>query len=65
MTDYVSVKTGRTLVRKPQMFHFRGTDFHGLVDVEVNALYDDPSDSFAARVGMPSSEEQGLIIKKD
>ena len=34
------------------MFYWRGQYFHGLVDVETNALYDDPEDSFCDHVGL-------------
>jgi hypothetical protein len=61
---YISVKTGNTLARKSDMFYFRGTSFSGLVDEDAGALYDDPEDSFAARVGMVSSIDKGLIARK-
>jgi len=61
MTEYISTSTGNKLIRKPNMFAWRGQSFHGLVDVEKNALYDDPEDSFAAVLGIDSSLHQGLI----
>lgn len=41
---------GGAFERRPNMFHWRGTFFHGLVCSPCNALYDDPSDSFMAHV---------------
>ena len=61
-TNYVCVKTGNTLERKANMFFWRGRYFTGLVDVKTNALYDDPSDSFAKHIGIESSLEKGLIV---
>lgn len=65
MTDtiatYVSAATGNKLERVPDKFYLRGRWFHGLVDVQANTLYDDPSDSFAEHTGISSSLEQGLI----
>lgn len=37
-------KCGEPMERRPAMFYWRGTYFHGLV--HCNALWDDPSDSF-------------------
>ena len=62
---YVSVKTGNVLVRKPGMFFWRGRWFHGLVDVDVKDLYDDPADDFSAHVGLTSSMSKGLIKLQD
>lgn len=31
---------------RPNMFYWRGRWFSGLVDIENNALYDNPDDSF-------------------
>lgn len=59
--EYRVVATGVRLVREPNMFYWRGRNFSGLVDVNKNALYDDPEDSFAAVTGMISSLDQGLI----
>lgn len=58
---YIAVKSGNKLVRRAGMFYFRGVTFHGLVDEENNAFYDDPDDSFAAHTGIKSSLEKGLI----
>jgi hypothetical protein len=58
---YKSVKTGNVLLRCSGKFHYRGRDFHGLVDLVSNALYDDPDDSFADHVGLDSSLKKGLI----
>jgi hypothetical protein len=63
--EWISVKTGNVLVRKPEMFYFRGVSFHGLVDEKANALYDDPDDSFAAAGGIQSSLELGLISQTE
>ena len=58
---YICVKTGNALERKANMFFWRGRYFHGLVDVKENALYDDPTDSFADYVGITNGLEKGLI----
>ncbi len=39
------------------MFAWRGRFFSGLVDVEHNALYNDPEDSFEDHVGISESKE--------
>lgn len=62
MTQYISTSTKNILEYKDNQFHFRGVSFPGLVDVEANALYDHPSDSFAEHVGLPTALEQGLIM---
>ena len=61
MNTYKSTKTGAILERRPNMFYFRGDYFPGLVDVHANALHDDPENSFADAVSIPSSLDQGLI----
>ena len=61
MVYYRSIKSGNLLVRRPNMFHWRGTFFSVLVDIESNALYDDPEDSFAECVGITSSLNKSLI----
>jgi len=43
-------KCGSTLVRKPNMFFWRGTWFQGLVCEVCNSLWDDPEDSFIAHI---------------
>jgi hypothetical protein len=60
-TKYVSTKTYEVLERKAACFYWRGQYFSGLIDVKANALYDDPENSFAAVVGVPSSIEKRLI----
>ena len=60
-TQYVSTTTHALLERRAACFYWRGQYFCGLVDVKANALYDDPEDSFAATLGVPSSIEKRLI----
>lgn len=60
-SEYVGATTGNELERLPAQFWWRGRTFSGLVDVATHALYDDPADSFAEHVGMPSSLAKGLI----
>jgi hypothetical protein len=60
LTNYISTKTGNRLVRRENMFRFGSKSFSGLVDVKETALYDDPEDSFAAYIGVPSSLDMGL-----
>ena len=43
-------KCSHQLVRKPEMFYWRGRFFHGMVCEECNALYDDAEDSFFEHV---------------
>ena len=43
-------KCGTSMERRPNMFHWRGRFFHGLVCVPCNALWDDPTDSFEKHV---------------
>jgi len=58
---YKSVKTGNVIEIKERMFYWRNRYFKGLVDVEDNALYDYPENSFADHVGIKSSIDKGLI----
>ena len=46
-------KCKTVMERRNHMFFWRGTFFNGLVCVPCNALYDDPSDSFAEHTGLP------------
>jgi len=66
MATYICVKNGHILVREPAKFYWRGRIFHGLIDKETNALYDDPEDSFMTHVtGTPESLALGLIKRVD
>lgn len=42
----------KKMVKKPNMFHWRGRFFSGLVCPDCNSLWDDPEDSFAEHVGL-------------
>ena len=61
MSTYKSTSTGAKLERRPNMFYYRGEYFPGLVDIHANTLHDDPENSFADAVSIPSSIAQGLI----
>jgi len=61
--DYTT-PDGRPLMRQPNMFFWRGQYFHGLMDVERNALYDDPDDSFAAVVGFEPDDYAQPVDEK-
>lgn len=50
-------KCSSLLVRKPNMFHWRGTFYHGLVCEPCNALWDDPTDSFMSGVAATAKQE--------
>jgi hypothetical protein len=58
---YVVASSGNVLERRESMFYWRGRYFPGLVDVETNALYDHPDDSFNAHVHIPTAIGIGLI----
>ena len=45
------------------MFYWHDRWFSGLVDVEVNALYDDPEDSFMDHVTATTTHNTDLIEK--
>lgn len=63
MADYRSIRTGNLLERRSGMFYWRDRWFSGLVDVEVNALYDDPEDSFMNHVNATATHDTSLIEK--
>jgi hypothetical protein len=56
---YVVAATGAPLEKRPDMFHWKGRWFPGLVDDK--ACYDDPEDSFNKHVHIPTALEEGLI----
>ncbi|MEK0324860.1 MAG: hypothetical protein QQN63_04070 [Nitrosopumilus sp.] len=63
MADYKSIRTGNLLERRSGMFYWHDRWFSGLVDVEVNALYDDPEDSFMDHVTATTTHNTDLIEK--
>jgi len=58
---------GARRVCREKMFHWRGTDFSGLLCVECNGLWDNPDDSFEAHVVADAKRTSHLagVAKED
>lgn len=62
MTQYMATSTKNILERRENFFHWRGRWFPGLLDPEVNTMYDHPEDSFNQHLDMATALEEGKII---